>query len=226
MTKPKGRSKRDTPATGTRQSARVQGRTQAPPDPQAWETVTTVAERAKQIIKIMDWYVADIRDGRHMKQEWILLHTTYIIDFRDRITEHSIQQTLLDMMAKVQFPYIHRRAWNVIQFWVDPGGRNTYHSDKPQKHSNKTPTTPSQYKPPHTNPTSAATPADILPEMSAFEKLLQENATIIALTTKSPDTTRTHSPATTQPNQHPTDILEEGVEETKDDCNDLRPKGP
>ena len=81
MTKPKGRSARTPPASGLRQSARVKGRPPAPPDLQAWETVTTVAERATQIGKIMDWYVQDLRDGRHMQQEWTIITTNYIMDY-------------------------------------------------------------------------------------------------------------------------------------------------
>ena len=116
MTKPKGRSERAPSAPGPRQSARVKGRTPAPPDPQAWETVTTVAERATQILKIMDWYVQDIRDGRHMQQEWIIIHTNFIMDYRDRITEQAIQKKLIDKMIVSKFPYIHRGPWNISNF--------------------------------------------------------------------------------------------------------------
>ena len=217
MTKPKRRSKRDTPATGTRQSARVKGRTPAPPEPHAWETVTTLEERAIQISKIMDWYVNDIRDGRHMKQEWILLHMNYIVEYRDRISEHSIQQRLLDDMAKVHFPYVHKRAWNVVQFWVDPGGRNTYPPVDPDI-SSPTPTpTPPPTPPPDPMPSAAnKDTASDLPHMTAFEKLLAENATIIALT-ETPTRTTPPSP----PSHHDTHLsypdYEPGVEESKEE---------
>ena len=75
MSEPKGRSERAPPAPGPCQLTRNKGCTRAQPDPQAWKPVTTVAERATQIINIMDWYVQDdLCDGRHMQQEWIIIH--------------------------------------------------------------------------------------------------------------------------------------------------------
>ena len=195
MTKPKGRSERAPPAPGPRQSARVKGRTPAPPDPQAWETVTTVAEKATQIIKVMDWYVQDIRDGRHMKHEWISIHANFIIDYRDRITEQSIQKKLIDTMIANKFPYILRGTWNTVKFWADKGGRLTYQTATKQ---DTTPTPPKTSTLPRNNPTSAANPSE-LPEMSAFEKLLAENAELIALTNKSPEASTTNSTRTTTP---------------------------
>ena len=223
MTKPKGRSERAPPAPGPRQSARVKGRTPAPPDPQAWETVTTVAERATQIVKIMDWYVQDLRDGRHMQQDWIMIHANFIMDYRDRINENTIQKKLIDKMIVSKFPYIHRGPWNTIQFWTDDGGRNTYptntHDTTPKQNTSLKHNTPTS---PKINPTSAANTSE-LPHMSAFEKLLADNEAIIALT-KSPDAS-TASAKTTRSTHNRTprrsyDRYEPGVEEYKEELLD------
>jgi hypothetical protein len=161
--------------------------------------------------------VQDIRDGRHMQQEWIIIHTNFIMDHRNRITEQAIQKKLIDKMIVSTFPYIHRGPWNTIQFWADVGGRHSYPlntQNNSPKHS--TPTSPK------TNPSNAANTLE-LPHMSAFEKLLTDNAAIIALT-KTPDasttsnrTTTPSPPTTNRTSRRSYDSYEPGVEESKEE---------
>jgi hypothetical protein len=196
MTKPKKRSTNTPHApTGQRQSARVKGRTPAPPDPQAWDTVTTIADTAKALNKIMTWYVQDIREGRHMKKEWIILHTNFIIEYRDRIHEQNIQKKVIDNMIKTKFPYIHRGTWNTIQIWMQERATYPLVSTTPTPPHTPNPATTNDRTPPESP--SAATTA-----MTAFENLLNENAKIIALTT-SPTSTHTMTNSTLPCNDRP-----------------------
>ena len=223
MTKPKRRSNKTPPATGQRQSARVKGRTPAPPDPQAWETVTTIAETAEQLTKVMTWYVQDIREGRHMKQEWILLHTNFIIEYRDSIHEQKIQKKVIESMIKHNFPYVHRGAWNTVQFWMKE--RHTYPLEPPQDTPNPTPPrTPTPTTDQDNVIQQHETPSAATNEMTAFENLLKENAKIIALTsTKTPPQTppltqvTNISPPRPAVRRYSYDIYEPGVEETKEE---------
>ena len=60
---------------------------------------------ATQLLKTMDWYRQDLREGRFMKREWILFHTDFILHYVDHIDDYSMQQKVIQQMIAIKFPY-------------------------------------------------------------------------------------------------------------------------
>jgi hypothetical protein len=61
---------------------------------------------ATQLLKTMDWYGQDLREGRFMKQEWILFHTNFVLHNADHIHDYSMQEEVIKQMIDIKFPYL------------------------------------------------------------------------------------------------------------------------